>query len=78
LNLNKGARAMKKFTTIFCSILLGVMLGYAWAYHHYMPGIKAQAAVLDTYQEYFIDYLKDDPTVKPVPHKTSKKYETKL
>jgi hypothetical protein len=54
------------------------MLGYAWAYHHYMPGIKAQAAVLDTYQEYFIDYLKDDPTVKPVPHKTSKKYETKL
>jgi hypothetical protein len=69
---------MKKFTTIFCSILIGVMLGYAWSYHHYMPKIDAYKAALSTYQEYFIDYLRDDPAVKPVPHKTSKKYETKL
>jgi hypothetical protein len=69
---------MKKFTTLFCSILLGVMLGYWWSYHHYMPVIKAQAAVLDTYQEYFIIYAQDEPWAGDVPHKTSKKYETKL
>lgn len=69
---------MKKFTLVFCYIMIGVMLGYSWAYRHYMPTIQSLEAVLDTYQEYFIVYAQDEPWAGDVPHKASKKYETKL
>jgi hypothetical protein len=43
-----------------------------------MPKIDAYKAALSTYQEYFIVYAQDEPWAGNVPHKTSKKYETKL
>jgi len=68
---------MKTFTKYFCFAIICIAIGYAWAYHHYMPTIRAYKACLTTYQEYFINYSANEPWAGRVPHKTSKKYETK-
>ena len=69
---------MKTFTKIFCYIMIGVMIGYGWAAKSYLPKIQSLEAVLIAYQEYFINYSADEPWAGNVPHKTSKKYETKF
>lgn len=50
---------MKPFTKYFCIITVGIILGYAWAAHVYLPKIHAYQAALATYQEHFKTNIKE-------------------
>jgi hypothetical protein len=64
---------MKTFTKYFLIILTGVILGYSWAYHHYMPKINAYQACLATYQEYFLQKDQEIPFISGTPSKVGRK-----
>lgn len=51
---------MKPVVKYFLTITAGIMLGYAWAAHVYLPKIHAHKEALKTYQEYFLAKEKEN------------------
>ncbi len=68
---------MKTFIKLFITLTIGIMLGYAWAYHHYVPHIKAHKTALATYQDYFLPNLQEPSFINGLPNKNNRKTITK-